>query len=711
MNVRGIGCALILGWANHVYSQSIDDDLSLSFGDEEFVSIATGMSQSIAKAPAVASVFTQNDIQNMGATNLDEVLEAVPGLHVSSSSIRFTPVYQIRGIATDINPHVLVLVNGIPITQLYFGDRGVRSTLPLSDIARVEIIRGPGSAVYGADAFAGVINVITKTPNDTKESEVGVRSGSFNSQSGWISYSDSLSQLNYRVSMEFSKTDGDEERIILSDAQSFFDGIFGTSASLAPGPVDTRSERLDIRMELSGEKWIARFWNWRQKDLGLGPGIAMALDPVGKTEVDNYLLDLSSDWDVSENLALNLKAAFLDLEFTNDFVIFPPNSVLPIRPDGNVGPGGGVVMFTDGLLGNPDVFEKHLKLDASMVYSGLNSHRIRVAAGSSLGELDASETKNFGPGIIDGTEGVVDGGLTDVTGTPFVFIENEDRTVYYASIQDEWSYAPDWTLTAGIRHDNYSDFGSTTNPRLALVWNARHNVTAKLLYGRAFRAPSFAELFAINNPIVLGNQDLDPEVIDTYEIAMDYTTSYDLRVGFNIFYYNVEDLIQFVPDSSGASSTAQNTGRQSGRGAEIEFDWDASNTFSLLGHVAFQNSKDKATETDSPNSPELQAYLGSNWKFSPGWLLSIQAHWISDRNRRPGDPRKPIDDYFYSDISIQKQAYDKGWRVVAGIRNLSDEGRNEPSPMDINFPSGSAVPGDFPLEQRSYYLEASYKYD
>jgi iron complex outermembrane receptor protein len=209
---------------------------------------------------------------------------------------------------------------------------------------------------------------------------------------------------------------------------------------------------------------------------------------------------------------------------------------------------------------------------------------------------------------------------------------------------------------------------------------------------------------------VLGNQDLDPEVIDTYEIAMDYMTSYDLRIGFNIFYYNIEDLIQFVPDSNGASSTAQNTGRQNGRGVEIEFDWDASKTFSLLGHLAFQNSEDRATKADAPNSPEHQAYLGGNWKFSPAWLLSIQAHWIADRNRLQGDPRMPVDDYSYFDLSIQKQNHNKGWRIVAGIRNLFDEERSEPSPTDFNFPSGSAVPGDFPLEQRSYYLEASYSY-
>ncbi|CAK0780863.1 hypothetical protein CCP3SC15_810013 [Gammaproteobacteria bacterium] len=72
------------------------------------------------------------------------------------------------------------------------------------------------------------------------------------------------------------------------------------------------------------------------------------------------------------------------------------------------------------------------------------------------------------------------------------------RRVDYLYAQDEWNLARDWTLTAGVRHDRYSDFGSTTNPRLALVWDATLNLTAKLLFGQAFRAPSFTEQYGIN---------------------------------------------------------------------------------------------------------------------------------------------------------------------------------------------------------------------
>ena len=165
-------------------TNSEEQDFALTFGDAQMISIATGTQQPISRAPAVADVVTSDDIKAMGATNLDQVLETIPGIHVSVSSYRFNPIYSIRGIGSDIDPQVLVLVNGIPLTQLFQGDRGIRSSLPVANIARVEVIRGPGSAVYGADAFAGVINVITKKADDINGTEAGLRAGSFDSQDG-----------------------------------------------------------------------------------------------------------------------------------------------------------------------------------------------------------------------------------------------------------------------------------------------------------------------------------------------------------------------------------------------------------------------------------------------------------------------------------------------------------------------------------------------
>lgn len=161
----------------HAQAAGEEEDPSLlAYGDQSTVSIATGSEQSLRRAPAVATVITAQDIAAMGATDLDEVLESVPGLHVSRNVQGYNPLYVIRGIYSEFNPQTLVLQNGVPMTMLFIGNRGNGwAGLPLENVARIEVIRGPGSALYGADAYSGVINIITKSAADVAGAEFGVR--------------------------------------------------------------------------------------------------------------------------------------------------------------------------------------------------------------------------------------------------------------------------------------------------------------------------------------------------------------------------------------------------------------------------------------------------------------------------------------------------------------------------------------------------------
>jgi iron complex outermembrane receptor protein len=160
--------ALAVAWACLTVAAPVseEEELALVYGDKSTVSIATGSSQPLHRAPSVASVITAEDIAAMGAKNLDEVMEAVPGVHVSRAAFLYVSTYTLRGIyGNPTNPQVLMLQNGIPTNSLHRGDKGQSIGAPsLENIARIEIIRGPGSALYGADAFSGVINIITATP-------------------------------------------------------------------------------------------------------------------------------------------------------------------------------------------------------------------------------------------------------------------------------------------------------------------------------------------------------------------------------------------------------------------------------------------------------------------------------------------------------------------------------------------------------------------
>jgi outer membrane receptor for ferrienterochelin and colicins len=699
-------------------AQSTEEDLALAF-DEEMISIATGGEQSLARAPAVATVITAKDIEAMGAQNLDQVLEAVPGLHVSLSPVRFSPIYSIRGVYTSANPQVLLLVNGIPITQMWQGDRGTDS-FPVADISRIEVIRGPGSAIYGADAFSGVINIFTKSAEEKEGTQVNALAGSFDTVQASILYGSKDNDywgFDIAFSLEYYETSGDKDRIIESDAQSIFDAALGTNASLAPGPVDTRKKWLDTRLDLKHDKLQLRIWNWQREDEGVGPGLAQALDPTGRGDANNYLADVTyHDAAFAKNIDFKSVVSYMDINTTSAQRLFPAGAILPIGADGNINPVNptGTALFTDGYIGNPSVFETHTRLDLNLFYTGIRKHRVRIGAGGLNAKVRVEETKNFGPGVLDNANRpapdpdsgliVVDGSLTDVSGTQYAFYTSGSRDVYYLSLQDEWYFAPDWDLTAGLRYDDYSDFGDTINPRLALVWHPEYNMTTKLLYGRAFRPPSFVELFAKNNPAALGNPDLKPETIQTVEAVVNYQPTFDLYTTLNTYYYEIEDLINLV------GGVSQNVGKQQGYGIEWETAWNIYKAWMIKGNYAFNHAIDKTSDSDVANIPQHQIYLESRWEIMPHWHFNANVNWVADRKRADGDQRTAVADYTLIDLILQTKSVAKGLDLSISIFNLLDDNAKEPSPYDPAAPNSALIPSDYPLAGRSYYAKVSYQF-
>jgi outer membrane receptor for ferrienterochelin and colicin len=673
-------------------SLASDVDFSGLYGDEDYVSIATGTIQPIAKAPAVASVITASQIRAMGARDIDQVLESVPGLHVSLSAI-YNPEYLFRGISSDFSPQVLMLINGIPITNLFQGDRNlVWGGMPVEAISRIEVIRGPGSALYGADAFAGVINIVTKTPEDAEHNSAGVRIGKFNTRDVWLSTAGEKGGLGYMGSIEFTKTDG-SDALIESDAQSLLDLITGTAVSNAPGSVNLERNNVDFRFELGYKKLRLRGGGQIRDDWGDGAGPAETLNPENKFSSQRFNVDLTyTEEEVFEDTSLEIQASYFDTsqEIGGNFTVYPAGSTGPF-----LDPFGVPIFppFPEGVIGNPEIFERHSRFDVRLEHSGISKHHISVGAGYYDGEIDKiTETKNFGINPDTGMLILPGDPLVDVSDTPFVFLTEDSRDNSYVFLQDVWLLANDWELTAGLRHDNYSDFGATTNPRLALVWFTSYKLTTKLLYGEAFRAPSFAQTRAINNPLILGNINLKPEEIKSYELAFDYRPNYELTLMTNFFYYDWADIIQFVPDANNSTRTAQNSGEQTGYGMEFEAVWEAAENFTLTGNIAVQNSTDETLDVPAAKSPEKQLYL--------------RANWVMDRNRLSDDVRPDIDDYALFDLSVRKTLANS-LEFALTANNLFDEDAREPSPNSDPMPF---IPNDLPLSGRALLGEVRYNF-
>jgi len=678
-----------------------------------FIEIATGTAVPLEKAPSVASLITAEDIKAMGALTLDEVLESVPGLHVSPSTYDSAATFSIRGIKTGLTPQVLILLNGYRISSdVLTGTFPFLAKINVQNISRIEIIRGPGSAVYGADAFSGVIDIITKSAKELDGFHLGLKSGSNNTRNFWSQYGGEIGNgWNLAINLEHASQDADKSQKVTSDQQTIFDPIangFGyPSASLAPGYLNYRYTATSYNLHLNNKNWKFGLDGWNQRDNGTGAGNALALDHKGHADTDQYLFtleyndrDLIKDWDLKAKLSYQ----YIDAQYNLN--LFPAGTVLPIGSDGNVdnpitplNPPIGFVSFPDGLTGNPGRKSRIPQFDMIALYNGLLDHSWRFNLGMKKEILDANETKNFGPGVIDGTVSAINGNMTNVTGTPFIYATDEERSIKYMSIQDVWEINIDWTLTAGIRYDKYSDFGSTTNSRLALVWSTTDEIITKFMYGSAFRAPSFAELYVQNTPVLIGNNNLKPEKIDTYELSTSWQPISDITTNLSIYHYTTRDMIDFIPNGN-AGTSAKNDKSLRGKGAEIELKWKINKQWDIRANYAYQRTKNKKTHKQEPYIPKQQFYLDARWKFLPDWSLNSQLTWIGDTERASGDNRKPIDDYNLVNMTLRRQNIAKNWEFAASIKNLFNN--------DAREPSTEAIPDDYPLNDRRAYIELRY---
>ncbi len=691
-----VACALaVLPLAAAHAAATEEDELALAFGDKATVTVATGSRQSLRRAPAVATVITAADIATMGAVDLDEVLETVPGIHVSYNNQSYNPLYVVRGLYSEFNPQTLVLLNGVPLTTLFVGNRGLGwGGMPVENIARIEVIRGPGSALYGADAFAGVISIVTKDAEQISGLEVGARGGSFKTWNGWMQYGGKLGAVDVSGYLRVGSSDG-FQRTVDSDLQSQLDKLFGTQASLAPGPVQTGYDALDGNIELGWGKLRLRASYKLRDKLGAGAGVAGVLDPVGAFLTKRGTVDLSwRDIELSPDWRLNLTASHLyyNQNFDKPLQLFPPGAF------------GGA--FPNGMIGAPQTWERQLRLAAVAQYSGIAQHAIRVGVGhDDLNLYRTRELKNFSfitSGPATGAPMPTPGAGVLVFPVAQSFLEPHDRRVDYLYLQDEWSLARDWTLTAGIRHDRYSDFGDTTNPRLALVWDASIDLTAKLLYGQAFRAPAFTELYSINNPVYRGNPSLKPETIRTLEAAMAWQAQPNLEVNLSLYRYRMKDIIR-TTDGGNNTVVFDNIGALRGHGFELESTWDASRRLRLSGHLAWQRSIDEVSGQDAGYAPHRHLFGRADWSLAGGWVLSGQANHVADRRRPAGDNRPRVPDYTTLDLTLRTGRLSSRWELTASVRNLFNADVREPSLAT------SSIAQDLPMAPRSLYLQAAYR--
>ncbi|MCP3850203.1 MAG: TonB-dependent receptor [Gammaproteobacteria bacterium] len=646
-------------------NESNDSLLALSWEElnQVKVIIATGTEQAISKAPATVTVITSDDIKKTGAINLTEILETVPGIHINTNHFGNRPLVHMRGTGSL---QTLLMVNGNDTSDLVWSFGIFWKGMPVSAIERIEVIRGPGSALYGADASAGVINVITKTAGKIEETEVGMRAGSFDTKAAFIQTGGEFYEYDLALTAEFSTTDGPDPYI-------------NSDRNNEAGKADYGWDNQDIRFSVTNGNFQFLANYVKHDNLETGMTGAGYFDPV--TEADDKRLDLDLNYNnkhFSRDWGLMAKLHYQDLEYTSNdgFQESPPD-----------------VDYPNGKINHMSSEERQISFDLSGLYSGIEKHSIRMGAGYDWQDLySVKQQVNFGTGA-DGNPIMPGEPIEDISDTDYAFAPEKTRKIYHFFLQDTWAFANDWELTTGVRYDHYSDFGETVNPRIALTWQNTKNLTTKLMYGQGFRAPSYQELYAITSRSI-PNANLEPEESETIELAFAYAATKNVRLGMNLFNFETKDVI-----ARDVNRQYQNSGTHKIQGIELEAKWQVTKEVLLSGNYTHRNPDDndyrQITEADQ------EAYFRSDWHFHPDWNWNVQASWIADRERADSDMRSDINDYIITDTTLRYTGLEQ-WEFTASIRNLFDE--------DAREHTGASVEDDLPLAERNFYAEVRYKF-
>ena len=669
------------------------------FGSEASLTIATGRAHAYRTAPAVASVITAEDLRNGGFRSVVEALRLVPGFHQGWSSSYF-PNLTVRGFSGLWSGNVLVLLDGMAQSDLIMGNPfGVLGTLPLDAIDRIEVTRGPGSSVFGADAFSAVVNVITRKTAD--QGQVTLSGGSERTADARVLVGEHTDSADLVVSAEVMETDG-HTPTIAADRLSQIDAQLGTALSLAPSAVNTARQTVGVLVNagVGPTRGMLRLSQWA--DHGLGAGLLGVIDPTGSRDLQTVEGRLEHALALSERLTATLQLEVAQTRLVLDDLTWLTASTL----------------FGDGLRIDAAAEQEILRLRTDVRFDASDRHFLSVGVGYEHAryQVDAMDLSGDVSGWTAlGTSlssmGFGSSALTDLitgyasalsqllTASSSVSDDSGSRRLLSGYLQDEWLIAPKWSLTWGVRGDDYADVATLFSPRAVLVWTPLPEWTAKLLYGEGFRAPTLLETNGGLLPTYQGNASLVPERLRTAELALNFKPRPSLEVGLNLYRHETQDQIR--QQDRGLYVEPENVGRQVGQGAEIEFRWGLTRDLQFRGWYAYQYNTDETTGEDAGYSPHHRVYGSLQYRMGQTFF-NLQGCYVGDRARVAEDTREEAQEYGQLDLLIRHDLT-KQVSLQLDVRNLLNGNLEEAS-------AGTSLPQDLPLAGRSYYASIEVRF-
>lgn len=649
------------------------EEMLLFFDESELIITATKQPQLLKDAPALAVVITAEEIRSMGARDIIDVLKTIPGFGVTKGYYGKEEI-EVRGIKTVNSEKVKLLIDGHSVNDNMTGGAvwGFDS-LTVDNVKRIEVIRGPGSALYGGNAFSGVINVITKDGKDIGGVIVTGGGGSFDTGKVNLQAGKKINEIDVAVSLDYLNTNGPTLKIDKD--------ILGNA-----GYTKDFEEKVDAGLKVSykdftfNSKLISR-----QRGVYIGP--QYAINDESKNYVQQYFGDLTYRHSFNEDNKITVRTYIDELDWKTYWELYPEGTSLPF---GN---------FPSGMIGVPSLRERDLGMEVQTDTRLTQNNLLTLGAlAEKKDQFHVGYEANYNPITFSPDPS---GLVSDVVSIGN-WNQEKAREIWAVYLQDLWDITDNIGLTIGVRHDQYSDFGDTTNPRAALVWRFLDNWDMKFLYGEAFRAPSFEELYNINNPAVQGNTSLKPERMKTGEASLGYKMGHGYQSRISYFYNIFKDQIrnpQFFP----GIVKFENKGGAKVQGVEAEVRKEFKKDDFLYLNYVYQWPEDEETGTRLPDVPNQRGNIGGNMGLTRYLNVNSNIFLSSERPRSAGDTRDSIPAYALVDLTIIAKNFYKNLEIRGAVHNLLDKQYTDPAPA-------GTIAGDFPREGVNYMLEAFYKF-
>lgn len=726
-------------------------DMSLAELLDLDVTVATKSFKVAAnEAPSVVSVILRKEIQQMGARTMEDVLRNVAGFDVITWATTSYPTFGIRGFSNNSNEILHLLVNGHPFATPYRGISLELGAFPVDLIERIEIIRGPGSALYGNNAMVGVVNIITL--DDTADTFVSGGYGSFDLYRGTAHYANRFGNFGIQLFVDRFFGDGDPNRVE-SDYATYqfgpiadFLGMDPEEVGNAPGYTYEGIDRTSLFARL-------RYKNGYITGMHIYDGSEDPLSDNRTITEDNWnhitsgFIEMGYEGDLFRSTHLTVRSYYDQFHFDSYIVGFSPKTTQLLNRLLQAG-------YPEGVSADGKFTIQNQKIGCEVTLAQELVHGSHLLVGIQY-EYLRQHGSEFTANVSQTGETI------QLFGSPYPFMHylgrmvdlwpyypftrNEDRHVYalygqwtmnLVEVLDLYKIGETLSFTMGLRLDEYTDVGSTLNPRTGLVYAPNNSLYFKLLYGTAFRAPNFRELYNRNNAILNGNTELEPETLETFEGVFGWNLAEWLTTSLTVFQTGIENLVSMTEDPETTAYININKGKVETAGLEWEMRLQQGLNKYGYFNMTYRKTQDVTHETivdaggfrhtmpdfDVGNVPEVIINLGANIDLSRHINLHAALNYKGKRKRSgrmrftpsPTDPdgtleqvdaRKPLGGQTIVNAALTLGDFDfaKGLKLQLSGFNLLNTDDRSPEPQ-------GSVLNDIPRWGRSFLFKAAYSF-